>query len=179
MSGPVQRNPLGYLGFFDLKNGGVNPEQLADFVQPIFPMQELYRAGQWVEQRAQVVLAGAAGLMQFNTFTDGTSAIVPTNELWWVDNFTISAGVVAADVLSFLPAIKGSQAGAAAFTYLVGDWPVGDRTAQVANGLLICGNRWPFLISPGGNFSVAVVDGNAAGLGRTLTAHMRFVRMRI
>lgn len=180
MSGPIQRNPLGFLGFFDIKNLGVNPPQLADFIQPMIETRELYRAGQWVEQRAQIVLAGAAGLMQFNTFTDGTSAIVPPSEVWWVDDFTITAGVLAGDQLAFLPAIRGAPSGVA-FTYQVGDWSLGDRTAtQVAAGLLSASNRAPFLISPGGNFSAIVVDGNAAGgLTRTLTAHMRFVRMRI
>lgn len=180
MSGPTPRVPLGYLGFFDLKNSGVNPSQLADFVQPTFQIDPLYRAGQWVEQRAQIVLAGAAGLMQFTTFVDGTTAVVPEREMWWVDDFTITAARVAADVLCFLPACKGGQQGASAFTYQVGEWSLGaSNTAQTTNGLIGASNRSPFLISPGGNFSVIVVDGNAAGLTRTLTAHMRFVRMRI
>lgn len=180
MSGPVQRNPLGYLGFFDLKNSGVNPPEIADVVQPTFSMAEFYRAGQWVEQRAQIVLAGAAGLMQFTTFTDGSSALVPSSELWWVDNFTITAAPVAGDQLCFICAIRGGQLGAAPFTYQVGDWTLGDRTAiQVTTGLLCASARQPFFISSGGNFSAIVVDGDATGLTRTLTAHMRFVRMRI
>jgi hypothetical protein len=180
VSGPTPRVPLGYLGFFDLKNSGVNPSQLTDFVQPVFSIDPLYRAGQWVEQRAQIVLAGAAGLMQFSTFTDGTSAVVPERELWWCDDFSITAARVAADQLCFLPAIRGGQQGASPFTYIVGEWSLGaSNTAQTTAGLAGVSSRSPFLISPGGNFSVIVVDGNAAGLTRTLTAHMRFVKMRI
>lgn len=42
MNAPLNRQPNGLLDFFGIKNGGLNPQQLGQIVQPQFPVLELY-----------------------------------------------------------------------------------------------------------------------------------------
>lgn len=86
MSGELSRVPLGLLGFFQVKNGGQNPQQLQPGLTPTMDLTPLY-------------LNAAAQYLQVVTTISATGYLVlfqpPPNESWWLTDFSadIATGV--------------------------------------------------------------------------------------
>lgn len=105
MSGPVQVIPAGLLGFFQLKSLGRNPADLAEAYQPIVEMRDWLFVTQSVDfgpgpLAAVTVLGGVQGGQRFTANPIQT----PSNEWWYVHNYTIrSAALVAGDTSNIAP----------------------------------------------------------------------------
>jgi len=100
-SGPIQTLPVGLLSLLQLKNLGVNPQVLADIVQPVVDMEPW-----WLRQESSPQLqvptrgitqaegAGAKALV-----TGAPTEFVPQNEWWFVQHATmrITAATIEAE----------------------------------------------------------------------------------
>lgn len=106
MSGPIQIIPPGLLGFLQLKNGGTNPRDLEENVQPTFELWRHYlnaTAEEGTGDSANVV-SGTNGFVSFNTN-------VSNGEWWYIHYFMAQGlGVAAADTLSIAPAFNAQVA---------------------------------------------------------------------
>jgi len=90
---PLNRQPLGLLGFFELKNGGRMPEDLVPTLQPTLDLYEHYGNTNSVEISAQTLTLTPipAGTGRHSiTFTtpqdlsNGADLVVPQYEWWWI-----------------------------------------------------------------------------------------------
>lgn len=88
MSGPViQRVPPGLLGYFGIKNGGMNPTNVSNTLLPQLDMLDWYMMGS-VSGLSTGGLVNAIGLTTYFTVPDG--------EYWYVHGVTARATVAAA-----------------------------------------------------------------------------------
>lgn len=129
---PLGKLPLGLLGFLAIKNGGKYPQTLAEWLQPTWDLERLYRATNAttiVEPATQNVAA-----VGFQGFSSG-NLTVPAGEVWLIDELTfITGNLGAGQALQFAPALNDPTTGA---TLLLGDWSLlgttGDRLAARAD----------------------------------------------
>jgi hypothetical protein len=91
MAAPINVSLRGYLDFFGLKNGGMNPQQPAGFLQPVMELQRWYlesRAIDYNWSRLFVANANASNLQLTATtpsnLSNGADVIVPQSEIWAV-----------------------------------------------------------------------------------------------
>lgn len=92
LSPPPINSPLrGYLDFFGIKNGGVNPQTVAPDIAPVMDLQRWYMEGQadvFTFSRPAVIAASAsANLVAINAttpvdITTGGQLVVPETETW-------------------------------------------------------------------------------------------------
>lgn len=160
--GPIQLIPPGLLGLLQLKQLGRLPDKLADTVAGVVELRDWYLTARRVDQttlfgNATLVTAAlGAGNTGFQAFHVGAAGgpvcIVPQNQLWWVEQLTIAASLVAADVIRVLPAvtsISGIGFGVAV--------DYNDVTTARARQLS-CSIPRGFWAYPGDTFGVAVMD---------------------
>lgn len=95
--GPIQLIPPGLLGLFQLKQMGKNPSQYGEVVLPSFELSDWYLRAASLDYNAQVGVAlipgvdlanGAVGFQGFSP----NAVIVPANEWWHVENYTVATG---------------------------------------------------------------------------------------
>lgn len=100
MSGPLSVFPAGYLGFFQIKNLGQNPNQLADFLQPSVELQDWLFASfaQPLSNDDNILVPNAGRGFRASTI------VVPDSEMWWVDWCTLVATLVGGEQLQLTPA---------------------------------------------------------------------------
>lgn len=90
MPSPINVTLRGYLDFFGLKNGGMNPQQPASFLQPVMELQRWYLESRAIDYtwsflqsaanaNASVVNLGATSPSNIST---GTDVLVPQSEVW-------------------------------------------------------------------------------------------------
>lgn len=84
--GPINNLPLGFLDLLGLRTLGVYPQVTADVIAPTIDISHL------IENNAAEVLQftdtfAGAGTRNSGVFTFGTSAIVPSNEMWLVTHY--------------------------------------------------------------------------------------------
>lgn len=90
MPSPINVELRGYLDFFGLKNGGMNPQMPAAFLQPAMDLQRWYMESRVLELGLQaanhVATAGAQAVNFTTTFpinlVSGGVLRVPQNEIW-------------------------------------------------------------------------------------------------
>jgi len=138
-SGPIQTQPGGLLGLLQLKNMGRNPDKLADQLQPVWDLQELYLQSQVENQTPDLsVTAPAAASGGFVAWA--TPAIVPAGEMWWVWNYSVLATTVAADTMTGLrPLIRTASAVTSQFARIGTDVATKAGAGRIIVG---CGGFW-------------------------------------
>lgn len=110
----INRPPTGLLSLLGIKAGGVNPAQLADYVQPTLDLSLLYLSGavEFADQTDSITGVGV----------DPSSVIVPDGQYWYVLDFSVysNAALGAGQTLEYVPAFSYLLAGANR-TLLVGE----------------------------------------------------------
>lgn len=86
----INRQPVGLLDFFGLKNGGKYPQQLASTLAPTIDLLRLYEADveEFISDGVSVEAGTAIGNFNFGGATN-RPGIVPQNELWHVLEYSI------------------------------------------------------------------------------------------
>lgn len=115
-SGPVQVIPPGLLGFLQLKNSGVNPQQLQNGYTPTLDMLHWLLRGReeimgTVANPCSVAIAnGVVG--NFQVFTTN-SIQVPDDEWWYVHDYAVytDALLAATSIVQFTCAVQSTTAG--------------------------------------------------------------------
>ena len=98
---PLNIQPNGLLGFFDIKNGGRYPHQLGDTLQPQLELLRWYVAANSIEVGttpgpAFQLLASQGTTSHQITATapfnlsDGTQVMVPQTEFWFIDRWSVN-----------------------------------------------------------------------------------------
>jgi hypothetical protein len=113
VSGPIQTLPLGLLGLLQLKSGGSNPSQLADTVSPTYDLGKFYENNQsllcaTLFGGTPALTTNARGAPVFQV--GGVNITVPQKELWYVQEWTISCNLLAAEYIRFAPWFTGPGA---------------------------------------------------------------------
>lgn len=187
MPAPINVELRGYLDFFGLKNGGMNPQMPAAFLQPAMDLQRWYMESRVLELHAaaanRVANAGAQAVNFTSTapvdLVVGGTLRVPQNEVWVVlpgskmqwtfsavagqffdAQFSFSQGVVQ----NFPPSadLVGFQSSDAASTI------AGSRTIQE-----------PYWLSPGAIVQYFMMRCVVPSLNITPQASLRLVRLRV
>lgn len=98
LSAPViNRQPVGLLDFFGLKNGGQYPQSLGTTLAPTIDLLRLYEADteEFISDGVSVAAGGALGDFDFGAVA-ARPGIVPQNELWHVLDYALQLSVPAA-----------------------------------------------------------------------------------
>jgi len=105
MPSVINRVPAGLLALLGSKVGGINPALLADQVIPTIDFSRFYLAGSLERSTVSGNIA-AVGLF-------ASTLVVPENEFWVVDQYTLSAGAAlgAGQALQVAPCYLYSLAG--------------------------------------------------------------------
>lgn len=93
-TGPIQTLPRGLLSLMQLKNLGRNPRDVEDWVQPVIPVDDYWKQGLLTtdpDTHSTTPLNNAAGSFGFST----GQLIVPEDECWWVEWFSLEVTVAA------------------------------------------------------------------------------------
>lgn len=178
-SAQIQVIPPGLLGFLNLKTLGANPFLLGDTYQPTIELRDWLLQADQRDFTQDVALASVAigfGASLFNLYSPN-SIVVPSNEYWWVENYTIQTGNLGA-------ATERCQFQCAMYTpitgtvniYLMGD-PSPDITgaATVRRNATRCGG---FFAPSGAALGIAQYIQETAG-NITYTGFVRFTRLRV
>lgn len=178
MAGPIQIQPRGLLGFFNLKNEGSNPRDLVETVQPVLDIFSLYK-----ENQAEVILPN--GALALATGTDGPQLfapnhlIVPSNELWWVIHYGIQTGnMPATDDAVYQPMMQLNQAGTIQYELCPNIAPARESTRVATPGKQryeSCGGFFAPSNAELGFWSIQVV----AAVTVAFTAYLRVARFRV
>jgi len=153
MSGPIQTIPQGLLGLLQLKQTGRNPSELTDTVQSIVDLMPLWLKRNTSDITSQSITRATNGT-GFVSYT--TPIIVPPGFTWFVENYTLSCVISAADSGSFVPALKSPNG----LSYSLTESAYIDVvTAQNRVGLIAAKNFW---VGPGEELLVGVVRALAA-----------------
>lgn len=175
MPGPIQVIPPGLMGLLQLKTGGNLPSTLADVVAPVLELRDWYLTARRVDHNTlfgaipqRVLATGNNGNFGFQL--GGVNVQVPQNQIWYCEEMTINANLLAADYIRAAPTILTPGAGAS-FTgsHLVGP-DVNDVVTARARSVAGKADRgfWAF---PGDIFGVQVFDILSAGI--TLNLFLR------
>lgn len=109
MSGPIQTIPQGLLGLLQLKQTGNNPRDLAESVQPTVDQFPL-----WIQRLSvdiSLALFGGNSSVAIPTANAGANFFttnplnVPQGVAWYVESYTISASLLAAESVIFAPGV--------------------------------------------------------------------------
>jgi hypothetical protein len=135
----INRQPVGLLDFFGLKNGGQYPQQLGTTLAPTIDLLRLYESDveEFISDGIARAAGGAIGDFDFGAVTN-FPGIVPQNELWHILEYSIQLAVPAnvtmwtfactAQIQRISPTVFGTGRG----SMLVGE-PVAAPVANAAN----------------------------------------------
>jgi len=173
-SKPIQTLPCGLLGFLQLKNLGQNPSILPDTIQSTLDLREWLletNAENPLTPSSVIVTSGVVGLVLFTTLP----LIVPDREWWFVENYTLTMGVVpAGDEIAAAPAMRTSVAGAPQQLILAPEFEVEVSTVNQSG----CASARDFWLGPNMELGAWVNRVVAAG-NLTIAARVRFTRLPI
>lgn len=171
MSGPIQSRLAGYLGFFQLKNAGVNPRDLADFVQPVAELRDWYfssGAGPLAADQNVLIAGGFDGV-------NITGIAVPSNEMWFVQHYSLFAQLTATDNISLAPAMQFDPNTGGA--HLLSDGMLGAAPlVGTAAGRTVGVTARDFFAPPGAIFGIAVGECISGG-NVTVSQRIRGARL--
>lgn len=140
----LQVIPPGLLGFFQLKSGGKNPSALGEDLSPVLECFRWYMQAR-LENSLQFIGFSAIAVNVVGAFNfSPNNILVPENEIWWVENFTVqSAALAAGEELMMVPMMLGPPQLGSISNYALG------TTAFVANA----GDRYSIPATPPGFFA--------------------------
>lgn len=177
--GPIQLIPTGLMGLLQLKQTGKMPGWLAQSVQPTIDLSDWYLQARREDEQSlfggtPTTVPLVTGNTQLRQFNAAAIPVVPQNQLWWVEHYSVFGSTnAAADVMSFGPAI--ANAGGSSFQ-LVGlpyiDLAAGTRTRSFCT----YASRG-FWAGPGDQFWIMVFDIASAGI--TMQCRLRVTRLPI
>lgn len=171
--GPVQVIPPGLLGFLQLKNAGVNPEQLEKAIRVVWDAQEWYFESRMEVIRSALVNTAAGPLNGNQPLADLT---VPQDEYWWVQNISVYGSVGsplgAGDVVRMLVTYVMPQFGNDPFAI---EQPLGQAFGQGDTPLISASG---FFVPSGAVLGFYFVR-YAQALGNQFRAICRFTRLPI
>lgn len=174
MSGVIQTLPSGLLGLLQLKQQGQNPSPLREDVQPTTDLTQFWFQNQmrdltldFTGPHNTLVATGANGSKGFGTI------VVPNGELWYIENFSVNANLLAAETcryaLQFIDSVVGMQ------YFLTPD--VADIiTARTRS---ICVSTRNFWLSSGRILGIQVFDILTAGNITFTMSGLRGVRLKL
>lgn len=183
-SGPLQVIPPGLLGFFNLKSLGQNPSMLDDLVSPTIELREWYMQAQMIDYVNATGLTmtktrttiSPVGFLTWDLVGGVVPGLVPDNEWWWVENYTIYAQV---------PAVAGegctwscayiSPSGGAIQVYQTGLERGHSATAAQATRPSCFARQ--FWVPPGATLGLNLMANTSAG-GITYQGAVRLARLR-
>lgn len=161
--GPIQIVPPGLVGLLQLKQLGRLPDKLADTVAGVIELRDWYLTSRRVDNLALLggtpIFNAATGVTGNHTFSSaGPLAVVPQNQLWYVEQMMVdcvnTAAMVATDVVRFcgviLPGAGGQQI---QVTNDVSDYVQAARTRVID-----CKADRGFWMFPGDNLAVRIMD---------------------
>lgn len=177
MGGPVQVIPPGLLGFLQLKQQGRNPAELLESLYPVLELTDWYLQARTLDHSQAVGIASIAigfGAAIQNLFAP-TPITVPDGEMWWVEEYTVQSGNLAA-------ATERCQLQCAMYTPLVGTvnaYLLGDPSPDITGNAVVRRNAARarhFFAPPGAGLGFALfIQETAANI--TYTGFARFVRL--
>ena len=105
-TGPIQTPMAGFLSLLNLKNKGLLPDILQGSVQPTIDAADFYKRGSGIYATNLSRSLAAAAYNTISAISAATPLVVPANETWWVEHWTIraTAGGAGATVDEFSPA---------------------------------------------------------------------------
>lgn len=173
---PIQVIPPGLTGLLQLKQLGRLPDKLSDLVAPVLEMRDWYMTAR--RQTEFALFAGppaafSTNSLGFKTFlAGGVVALVPSNQIWYVEQMDIT-GVLqnVADLAKIAAAIAPSTGN----IQTVGD-PDSNGPASGSLQRLHSFNRRPFWAFPGDQLGVDVLSLQSA-TGITLSMAIRATPM--
>lgn len=183
--GPIQTVPRGLLGLLQLKSRGQNPIDISDLVSPIISLFDF-----WMNGEAQNITNTGAGegiptrvmpaaTTAFQGFVDGAPVvdlIVPQDEVWFVTDYTIFTGVLAAtDIVNFACGFRTPQVGN---TWQIVKGAFSGEITGSATGKRAYASSSNFFLPPGSQAGIQVSRNDSAGT-ITYSGCMRAVRMPV
>ena len=181
MPGPIGTIPQGLLSLLALKQTGLNPAALLETVQPSLDLTYVYlnrlmldTAGMLPGNSAATQVFGPGGFHGFFGFTQ--PAVVPQNETWWLESFSWTTPLVAADVLvGVMPTyLSGGASGSIVpLAPLTSDTVSARPRTFLTNPL-----TRPVWVPPGASLGISIADGTTAAT-ITFSAYVRGVRLLI
>ena len=183
---PLNRQPRGLLDFFGIQSFGQNPLNLDSRIQPVIDMRDWYAMtnAPFATQVPAITLgagSGNGGTLRFPAttpvnFGDGTRAIVPQDEVWYLYEFVVKAVyAVGADLGEFWPALTDFANGQTR--------PQPSTTSTLMSGTAAFARvGWasmsrPCFVPPGTEFA-AYTSGYTSAGAMQVEAHLKFLRLR-
>lgn len=186
MSGPINRPPIGLLGFLGLKSLGEAPDQLPADVRGIVDLVPWWSLYAWTHQTVTVDVA-PGGLVGFQSADLGVgNFVVPPGEVWLVTHFVQTQNMLGplGDILECGPAIGDVSATArllASSMYRVSANVASATNRQrFAEDFFTTGggrSNWPYLAQAGSSFGMFIsINVTAGGGPSNITTDLRFIR---
>jgi len=179
LSGPVQVIPPGLLGFLQIKSLGENPDALNTEYQPtieVFPWLMEARAVDWTQDRGGGTPAGVAlatGLTGARAFSPN-ALVVPSNEMWWVEEYTINAVIAVGDAAYFSCGLINPRLG------VVNQYMLGDPSTIFDAGIALSAYaRARGFFAPPGSELVILVSANDTATTVAYTGYVRFTPLPV
>lgn len=169
ISGPLQVIPRGFLGFFQLKNGGVNPTEMPDSLQCVLEMRDWYfnANAETFDVGSVAVAGGTTGNVAWTS-----PVIVPNDEFWWVTEYNArTAALLAADTSEFCMCYV-APVGAAQGIYQLGGMST-VKTGPNARAYAFARGFW---LPPGAELQLLIASNASAG-NITYAGSLRAVRL--
>lgn len=130
-SKPIQLIPTGLLGFFQLKNGGQNPNVMPDTLQCVLEMRDWYLQTQAFVLPGTDVAIAAVGLANYLT--------VPNGKIWFVHAAQAQIQLAAAATYQGSLFYSSGVGGAAQFPFALTEkvaWNQATDGTQLAIGMI-------------------------------------------
>lgn len=165
--GPIQVIPPGLLSFFQLKSLGQNPDTIDSNLSPSLELRDWYMQARNVDWLNQVGAGSAPtrtlgdGVTQFRAFSPNDIQ-VPSNEIWWIENFTVVAQLPnATDTAQFscgyVRPIVGNQS-----PYVTGP-VVGPMTGVAGKNRVLMAGSGGYWVPGGSSLGMVVMINETAG----------------
>ena len=149
----ISKLPLGLLGFFGIKNGGEYPQTLGHSISPTFDQLELLAINYRELLAMSVVPAGLGFTAQVN-LTLGITAVVPSNEVWLLNTYSVNLFTGAGDSITCSTEIRNFQSATASNWHrAMSDQLTQGASLNTMRQCAITGTPW---LAPGDQFGVWV-----------------------
>lgn len=171
----IQRTPPGLLDYFGIKNGGRNPQSLAEVVAPVLDLDRWYKVSD-----EEYLTGGIAGHASAGWVSSSPILMtVPATEIWHVHQFGWVVAMAENRNLIFSPGSRVPEGG-----FLTGGMPVVDQPINITSPAAVAtytyygGTDWQ---GYGKFFRQGTVFGahiTNIGAAMDFSFQLRFTRMR-